>query len=381
MDEYDYIIVGAGSAGRRWRRGLARTRARACCCSRRARASHPYSRMPVSFGLLIDNPGRQLALPVRARAGHRQPRDPGAARQAARRLERHQRPGLGARPAARLRHLGADGRRGWSWQDVAPLFTRIENLRERRRQQRPRHRRSAAGHRPCPTRTRSTTRCSSAAKAAGFKLNPDYNSEDQEGVVKTQTSIYKGRRMSVAHCYLEPAMKRRPTCTSSPRRRPCACCSRASAASAWSTRSGRQGRAGARRPRGRSCRPAPWPRPQILELSGIGQPELLKQHGIEVKHELPAVGENFRDHINARIVWRVKDPRVSYNHMARGVGAVDPDDEVPRDRRRLHEPALGAAARLPARRGPSWRRPTCRCTSCPTRSRTPRRASCRTSRR
>ena len=34
------------------------------------------------------------------------------------------------------------------------------------------------------------------------------------------------------------------------------------------------------------------------------------------------MGENFRDHINARIVWRVKDPRVSYNHMARGVGAV-----------------------------------------------------------
>jgi choline dehydrogenase len=34
------------------------------------------------------------------------------------------------------------------------------------------------------------------------------------------------------------------------------------------------------------------------------------------------VGENFRDHINARIVWRVKDPRVSYNHKARGLGAV-----------------------------------------------------------
>src|SRR4029434_2076912 len=31
---------------------------------------------------------------------------------------------------------------------------------------------------------------------------------------------------------------------------------------------------------------------------------------------------NFRDHINARIVWRVKDPRVSYNHKARGLGAV-----------------------------------------------------------
>jgi choline dehydrogenase len=62
--------------------------------------------------------------------------------------------------------------------------------------------------------------------------------------------------------------------------------------------------------------------PQILELSGIGQPDLLKQHGIEVKHELRAVGENFRDHINARIIWKVKDPRVSYNHMARGLGAA-----------------------------------------------------------
>src|SRR5712691_5780446 len=62
--------------------------------------------------------------------------------------------------------------------------------------------------------------------------------------------------------------------------------------------------------------------PQILELSGIGQPELLKKHGIEVKHELNSVGENFRDHINARIIWRVKDARVSYNHMARGLGAA-----------------------------------------------------------
>ena len=48
--------------------------------------------------------------------------------------------------------------------------------------------------------------------------------------------------------------------------------------------------------------------PQILELSGIGRPEVLQRHGIEVLHELPAVGENFRDHINARIIWRVKDP-------------------------------------------------------------------------
>jgi choline dehydrogenase len=36
--------------------------------------------------------------------------------------------------------------------------------------------------------------------------------------------------------------------------------------------------------------------PQLLELSGIGQPERLRDLGIEVRHELPGVGENLRDH-------------------------------------------------------------------------------------
>ncbi|MBN9263234.1 MAG: GMC family oxidoreductase N-terminal domain-containing protein, partial [Hyphomicrobium sp.] len=62
--------------------------------------------------------------------------------------------------------------------------------------------------------------------------------------------------------------------------------------------------------------------PQLLELSGIGRPEILKQFGIEVKHALPAVGENLRDHINARGIWHVKVPSVSYNTRARGFGAV-----------------------------------------------------------
>src|SRR5262249_44958002 len=45
-------------------------------------------------------------------------------------------------------------------------------------------------------------------------------------------------------------------------------------------------------------------------------------HGIAVQHAVPAVGENFRDHINARIVWRVRDARASYNYRARRLGVV-----------------------------------------------------------
>jgi len=62
--------------------------------------------------------------------------------------------------------------------------------------------------------------------------------------------------------------------------------------------------------------------PQLLELSGIGRPDVLTSQGIAVRHALPAVGENFRDHINARIQWRVKVPAVSYNGRSRGLGAV-----------------------------------------------------------
>jgi len=62
--------------------------------------------------------------------------------------------------------------------------------------------------------------------------------------------------------------------------------------------------------------------PQILELSGIGRPEVLQAHGIAVRHELAAVGENFRDHINARIQWKVTAPGVSYNERARGINLV-----------------------------------------------------------
>jgi choline dehydrogenase len=62
--------------------------------------------------------------------------------------------------------------------------------------------------------------------------------------------------------------------------------------------------------------------PQLLELSGIGQPELLGKHGIEVRHALPGVGENLRDHYAPRMLWEVTVPNLTYNDKARGVRMV-----------------------------------------------------------
>ena len=319
MADYDYIIVGAGSAGGALAARLSEKPGNKVLLLEAGAASHPYSRMPLSFGLLIDNPAANWC--------YQSEPEPNTANRVI--------------PVPRGKLLGGSssinglvwvrgqpldfdtwaqmGCRGWSWRDVAPVFTRIENFVDG----------DGANGRgtegplkvsTVPDQNPLYDALFKASVAAGYKLNPDYNSEEQEGVVKTQTSIYKGRRMSVAHCYIEPAMKRSHNLNV--------------VTNAMTLRMllegkrcvgveyEKDGKVLQARARETILSAGGVASPQILELSGIGQPELLKQHGIEVKHELRAVGENFRDHINARIIWKVKDPSVSYNHMARGLGAA-----------------------------------------------------------
>jgi choline dehydrogenase len=318
MADYDYIIVGAGSAGGTLAARLTEDGKTRVLLLEAGPASHPYSRMPLSFGLLIDNPAANWL--------YQSEPEPGTANRTI--------------PVPRGKLLGGSssinglvwvrgqpldydtwaqmGNRGWSWQSVAPLFTRMENFTDGDGS----NGRGTSGPlrvSTVPDQNPLYDALFKAAVAAGYKLNPDYNSEDQEGVVKTQSSIYRGRRMSVAHCYLEPAMKRSNlhVVTEAMTLRILLEDKRC-----IGVEYEKDGKVVQARGRETILSAGGVASPQLLELSGIGQPELLKKHGIEVKHELPAVGENFRDHINARIIWRVKDALVSYNHMARGLGAV-----------------------------------------------------------
>ena len=61
--------------------------------------------------------------------------------------------------------------------------------------------------------------------------------------------------------------------------------------------------------------------PQILELSGIGNPEILKHHGIEIVNALTGVGENYRDHYIVRQIWKVKK-KITLNEQTRGLFLV-----------------------------------------------------------
>jgi choline dehydrogenase len=62
--------------------------------------------------------------------------------------------------------------------------------------------------------------------------------------------------------------------------------------------------------------------PQLLELSGIGQPERLQALGITVQHALPGVGENLRDHYAPRTRWAIGAKGVTFNDRGRGLGLV-----------------------------------------------------------
>ena len=93
--------------------------------------------------------------------------------------------------------------------------------------------------------------------------------------------------------------------------------------------------------------------PQLLELSGIGQPERLRDLGIEVRHALPGVGENLRDHYAPRTRWLIGAKGITYNDRGRGLGLVHQVLRYCAVRQRHAGERGGAAPRLrPLARGP-----------------------------
>jgi len=307
--EFDYIVVGAGSAGAALASRLTEDPNCKVLLLEAGKASHPYSRFPISFGLLIDNPAANwcfMSDPEPTTANREIPVPRGKL--------------LGGSSSINglvyVRGQPLDynswaqmGNRGWTWEDVAPVFKRMESYEK-----------AGDGIRgedgplqvtEVPDQNPLYDALFAAAAEVGHRINPDYNSPDQEGVVKTQVTIKNGRRMSTAHCYLKPAENRpnlRIVTEAHTRRvllegKRCVGVAYEKGGQTVEVRAGRETVLAA----GAVCSP------QILELSGIGRPEVLGAHGIEVQHELAGVGENFRDHINARIQWRVTAKGVSYN--------------------------------------------------------------------
>ncbi|EFO31267.1 alcohol dehydrogenase (acceptor) [Roseibium sp. TrichSKD4] len=208
------------------------------------------------------------------------------------------------------------GNRGWGWEDVLPLFRRTE---------------ARIGPGTVEARGRDggvpvtdmdwfhpvSESFVAAAQDCGLPLRPDYNDGGQNGVGYFQRTIQNGLRASSAAGVWAPALKRLNirllkdstvqaltfdglSCTGV-RFRKCR---------------GSERSVTARREVILSAGTVNTAR--LLQISGIGNPNLLKDLGVPVVHALPGVGENLADHYSARMVMRAKPGVVTLNELARG---------------------------------------------------------------
>ncbi len=320
METYDYIVVGAGSAGSVLANRLSADPKHKVLVLEAGRESHPWSRVPVGFARLIENPAANwlYASEPEASTGNRRVPVPRGKL-------------LGGSSSINgmvfVRGQSQDydtwaqlGNRGWSYREVLPIFRDMESYQGEGDDEY----RGRNGPLKVTENIESGPIYDALIKAAGevgIRYTKDYNGASQDGIGMTQATIRDGRRMSTAVCYLDPARSRPNLTIQSRALTECLLLDGKRCVGVRYTVNGQQREARASREVVVSA--GSINSPQLLELSGIGQPDLLQGLGIEVRHALKGVGENLRDHYSPRMKWTV--PRslgLTYNDHGRGVKLV-----------------------------------------------------------
>ena len=204
------------------------------------------------------------------------------------------------------------GLAGWSYEDVLPVFLRSEAHVQRAGA----YHGGAGELTVCRARGRNPLfdLFIEAGRQAGHPVNDDFNGAVQEGCGRYDFTIRRGKRWSTSFAFLRPVRHRRNL---------------AVATGALTLRVlMEKGRAtgveiahrGGRRRRIRAAREVILSAgtvnsPQILMLSGIGPPDELARHGIEVAHALPGVGRNLQDHVDCVLSYECRQPVTLYRDL------------------------------------------------------------------
>ncbi|WP_428527078.1 GMC family oxidoreductase [Roseibium sp.] len=200
------------------------------------------------------------------------------------------------------------GNTGWGWDDVLPLFKRSEDQ----------ERGADAYHGQGGPLSVSDMRlrrpiCDAwveAAQAAGYPLNPDYNGAEQEGVGYFQLTTRNGRRCSSAVAFLKPVRSRSnlQIVTRAATTRILFEGRRATGV-VYRDTEGREHTVKARAEVILSA--GAIGSPQLLMESGIGEAQHVKEQGIDIVADLPGVGKNLQDHLQARLVFKCNEPTLN----------------------------------------------------------------------
>ena len=203
------------------------------------------------------------------------------------------------------------GASGWGYRNVLPYFKRAEG-------------RSGGGDEyrgaqgPLATRQGLLTNplheaWLQAAHEAGYPVTADMNGFQQEGVGYMDMTVGGGRRCSAANAYLRPAMRRSNLTVRTHTLANRIVFERRRATGVRYRRGDADHVALARREVILSC--GPFNSPQLLKLSGVGPASELADHGIPVIHDLPGVGENLQDHLEFYFQVASKEPITLYSQM------------------------------------------------------------------
>ena len=322
METFDYVIVGAGSAGSVLTNRLSEDAGTSICVLEAGPSDwHPYIHLPAGFIKTFHMKSINWA--------YQQEPSPGTA---GRSIYAPRGKTLGGSSSInghiynRGQRQDFDtwaqyGNRGWGYQDVLPYFKRLE----KRIGEGDDEYRGRDGNLTVTTMDWQDPLCEAfmaGAISLGIPRNPDYNGAIQEGVSYAQRTIKNGLRVSAATAFLHPARKRPNVHV---RTHAHATNIMFEGKRAVGVRYIKGGKGGTpvevRASKEVILAGGSYNSPQLLQLSGVGSPDLLGSLGIEVRHALAGVGEGLQDHYAPRTVARVKNIK-TINERRKGLSLM-----------------------------------------------------------
>ncbi|MCO7514487.1 GMC family oxidoreductase N-terminal domain-containing protein [Pseudomonas guariconensis] len=309
MKDFDYIIVGAGSAG-------CILAARLSACGRYnvllleagGKDSSPWFKLPVGFAKLYYNPTfnwmyysqPQAQLAGRSLYAPRGKVQGGSGSINAMIYVRGQ--------AHDFDDWAANGAEGWSFKDVLPYFRKLESHPAGDSEYH-----GASG--PIgitPMKGQAHPICDAFLEACGqlgYPRSEDFNGKRFEGAGIYDVNVRDGRRCSSSFAYLHPALGRRNLSVEHHALVECVLFEGSRASGVRISQRGVQRTFHARHEVILAAGAVDTPK--ILQLSGIGDRALLSQHGIETLHHLPAVGKNLQDHLCVSYYYKASVPTLN----------------------------------------------------------------------